>query len=138
MKQDQSAIIPTIRYKDAKKAIEWLCKAFGFKKHLVVPGTGETIAHAQLTMGHAMIMLGSESENEYGKLLRTPKDLNGLNTQAPYMIIQNIDDHYKRAIREGAEIVIDIKNEDFGGRGYTCKDLEGHIWNFGSYNPWAS
>ena len=137
MKQNGSVIIPTMRYKDAMKAIEWLCKAFGFEKHLVVPGENRTIAHAQLSFGNAMIMLGSENDNEYGKLLRTPKDLNGLNTQAPYIIVENIDEHYKKAVQEGAEIVIEIKDEDYGGRGYTCRDIEGHIWNFGSYNPWT-
>ena len=137
MKQNRSVIIPTMRYKDAMKAIEWLCKAFGFEKHLVVPGENRTIAHAQLSFGNAMIMLGSENDNEYGKLLRTPKDLNGLNTQAPYIIVENIDEHYKKAVQEGAEIVIEIKDEDYGGRGYTCRDKEGHIWNFGSYNPWT-
>ena len=52
-------VIPTMRYRDAPAAIEWLCKAFGFEKHLVVPGPGGTIAHAQLTCGNGMIMLGS-------------------------------------------------------------------------------
>ncbi|MEX0288204.1 MAG: VOC family protein [Flavobacteriaceae bacterium] len=137
MKQNGSVIIPTIQYKDALKAIDWLCKAFGFEKHLVVPGENETIAHAQLSFGNAMIMLGSESDNEYGKLLRTPEGLNGLNSQAPYIIVEHIDEHYKKAVQGGAEIVIEIRDEDYGGRGYTCRDLEGHIWNFGSYNPWA-
>ncbi len=36
----------------------------------------------------------------------------------------------------GAEIILDIKDEDYGGRGYTCRDPEGHVWNFGSYDPW--
>ena len=70
MKQSGSVIIPTMRYKDAPAAIEWLCNAFGFKKHLVVPGENDTIAHAQLSFGNAMIMLGSENDNEYGKLVR--------------------------------------------------------------------
>ena len=137
MKQNGSVIIPTMRYKDAPSAIEWLCKAFGFEKHLVVPGENGTIAHAQLSFGNAMIMLGSENDNEYGKLLRTPKDLNGLNTQAPYIVVEEIDKHYQGAITAGAEIVMDIKDEDYGGRGYSCKDPEGYLWNFGSYNPWA-
>ena len=34
-------------------------------------------------------------------------------------------------------IVLDIKDEDYGGRGYTCKDIEGHLWNFGTYDPWG-
>jgi uncharacterized glyoxalase superfamily protein PhnB len=33
---------------------------------------------------------------------------------------------------------MDIKDEDYGGRGYSCRDLEGHLWNFGTYDPWAS
>ena len=32
-----------MRYQDAPAAIEWLCSAFGFQKHLVVPGENGTI-----------------------------------------------------------------------------------------------
>ena len=41
-----STVIPAMRYRDANAAIEWLCKAFGFEKHLVVPGENGTVAHA--------------------------------------------------------------------------------------------
>ena len=136
MKQNGSVIIPTMRYKDALKAIEWLCKAFGFEKHLIAPGENGTIVHAQLSFGNAMIILGSEIDNEYGKFVKTPKDLDGINTQTAYIIVEGIDEHYRRAIDTGAEIIIDIKDEDYGGRGYSCQDPEGYIWNFGSYNPW--
>jgi len=137
MKQHGSVIIPTLRYKDAPAAMEWLCDAFGFKKHLVVPGENGTIAHAQLSYGNAMIMLGSENNDEYGKLLGLPKDLNGLNTQAPYIVVEEVDEHYQRAVAAGAAIVMDLKDEDYGGRGYSCQDPEGYVWNFGSYNPWV-
>jgi uncharacterized glyoxalase superfamily protein PhnB len=136
MSKEKATIIPTMKYQNAQSAIEWLCSAFGFEKHLIVQGENDNIAHAQLTLGNAMIMLGSVSNDEYGKLIQTPKKLNGLNTQAPYIIVENIDEHYKKAVQEGAEIVIEIKDEDYGGRGYTCRDKEGHIWNFGSYDPW--
>jgi uncharacterized glyoxalase superfamily protein PhnB len=63
-------------------------------------------------------------------------ELEGQNTASIYMVVSDIDSHYKKAINKGAEIVLDIKDEDYGGRGYTCKDCEGHIWNFGTYNPW--
>lgn len=137
MKQNGSVIIPTMRYKDAPTAIEWLCKAFGFEKQLVVPGEDGTIAHAQLSFGNAMIMVGSERDNEFGKLIRTPKDVKGFNTQSPYIIVEEVDEHYQRAVAAGAKIVLDIKDEDYGGRGYSCQDPEGFLWNFGSYNPWA-
>lgn len=138
MEQIGSVIIPTMRYKKALEAMEWLCKAFGFKKHFVLPGENETIVHAQLSFGNAMIMLGSVNDDEYGKMFGTPEDLNGLNTQAPYIIVEEIDLHYKNAVAKGAEIVMDIRDEDYGGRGYSCRDREGHVWNFGSYDPWAA
>jgi len=44
---------------------------------------------------------------------------------------------YARAKAAGAKFVLDIKEEDYGGRGFTCRDLEGHVWNFGTDDPWA-
>jgi uncharacterized glyoxalase superfamily protein PhnB len=33
--------------------------------------------------------------------------------------------------------VIEPRDRDYGGRDYTCRDREGHVWTFGSYDPWA-
>jgi uncharacterized glyoxalase superfamily protein PhnB len=43
-KTTRSTVIPAMRYRDAPVAIEWLCRAFGFEKHLVVPGDDGSIA----------------------------------------------------------------------------------------------
>ena len=59
-------IIPTLRYSDAAVAIDWLCNAFAFEKHLVVPDDDGGVAHAQLTFGNGMIMLSSVRSDEYG------------------------------------------------------------------------
>jgi uncharacterized glyoxalase superfamily protein PhnB len=131
-----ATVIPAMRYRDAPRAIEWLCRAFGFEKHLVVPDKDGGIAHAQLTYGNGMIMLGSARDDAFGRLLRTPADA-GTTTQSPYIIVPDADAHYARAKAAGAEIVLDIKDEDHGGRGYSCRDPEGHLWNFGTYDPWA-
>ncbi|MEQ1716340.1 MAG: VOC family protein [Hyphomicrobium sp.] len=131
-----AAIIPTLRYRDAAAAIEWLCNAFGFERHLVVPGENGTIAHAQLTFGNGMIMLGTIRSDEFGRLTRTPNFVGGT-TQSPYIVVTDIDGHYARAKAAGAVIAIEIKDEDYGGRDYSCIDPEGHLWNFGSYDPWA-
>lgn len=139
--QDQirnaASIIPTMRYRDAAAAIEWLCAAFAFEKHLVVPGEGGRIAHAQLTNGSGMIMLGSAGDDAFGQL-QAPPDPHRPVTQSPYIIVEDVDAHYARAKAAGAEIVIDIRDEDYGGRGYSARDPEGHLWNFGSYDPWRS
>jgi uncharacterized glyoxalase superfamily protein PhnB len=129
-------IIPALRYRDAAAAIEWLCRAFGFEKHLVVPDNNGGIAHAQLTLGDGMIMLGSGQGGDYDKLVVQPADAGGV-TQAPYIVVAEIDAHYARAKAAGAEIIIEIADQDYGGRLYVCRDPEGHVWNFGSYDPWV-
>jgi uncharacterized glyoxalase superfamily protein PhnB len=131
------AIIPCLRYRDAPAAIEWLCRAFGFQRHLVVPNPDGTVAHAQLTLGHGMIMLASTGDSEFGRFVKQPDEIGGAETQAPYVIVKDVDAHYATAKALGATIVFDIKDEGYGGRGYSCRDPEGHLWSFGSYDPWA-
>lgn len=132
-----ATVIPTLRYRDAPAAIDWLCRAFGFEKHLVVPGENNTIAHAQLTFGKGMIMLGSARDDVFGRHLNPPRDLGGSGTQGACLIVADADAHYARAVAAGAQIVYDIKDEDYGGRSYSCLDPEGHLWSFGTYDPWA-
>ncbi len=136
MSERNASIIPAMRYRNAAKAIEWLCGAFGFEKHMVVPGENGTIAHAQLIFGNGMIMLGSMHDNDFGKVVQPPKSPEFINTQSAYVVVKEIDQHYKKAVAAGADIIIDIEDADYGGRGYTCRDPEGVVWSFGSYDPW--
>jgi|SRR5262245_23475835 len=136
-KNTRATVISCMRYRNAPAAIEWLCRAFGFERHLVVPGEDGTIVHAQLSFGNGMIMLGSVLDNEFGRLMKQPSEIGGAETQCPYVIVADADAHYARAKLAGAKIVMDIKDEDYGGRGYSCRDLEGHLWNFGTYDPWT-
>ena len=132
-----ASIIPALRYRDAPAAIDWLGRAFGFTPHLVVPDDHGGIAHAQLTLGNGMIMLGTYHDGgDPGAQIKTPADV-GANTQSPYIIIPEIDAHYRQAQQAGAEIVYPIADQPHGGGLYTARDPEGYLWNFGSYNPWA-
>jgi len=133
-----STIIPGLRYRNAPAAIDWLCNAFGFEKNLVVPGDNNTIAHAQLTFGSGMIMLGSVREGDDRFALQQPDQISGAETQFPYTIVEDCDAHYARAKAAGAQITVDIHDEGHGSRGYACRDVEGHLWYFGSYNPWLT
>jgi uncharacterized glyoxalase superfamily protein PhnB len=135
-KSTRATVIPALRYRDAPAAIEWLCRAFGFEKHLVVPGEAATIAHAELRFGNGMIMLGSVLETQFGRLMKQPDEIGGAETQSAYVVVNDADAVYARAKAAGARIAIEIKDEDYGGRGFSCYDLEGHLWSFGTYDPW--
>lgn len=124
------SVIPCLSYADAPKAIDWLCAAFGFEKHLVVPGEGDTIAHSQLTVPGGMIMVSSceGSHPEAAAEGRPPHPI--------YVVVADADAAQARAAEAGAE-VSDVIDHDYGGRGFAAKDLEGHDWYFGSYDPYA-
>ncbi|MEO1091021.1 MAG: VOC family protein [Pseudomonadota bacterium] len=132
-----SSIVPTMRYADAARMIDWLDQAFGFAPRLVVEDGQGGIAHAQLVLGNAMIMLGTARDDEFGALQSTPAVLGGT-TQSPYVIVADVDALCARARAADAEIVIEPRDEDYGGRSFSCRDPEGHLWNFGSYDPWAA
>jgi len=133
---DESLIVPVMRYRDIDAAIEWLCATFGFEKHLVVTGEDGATFYAQLTYGTGMIMVGSGQNFELDPVLRQPQDIGGDETQCCYIVVGDVDKHYANTKAAGAEIVLDIKGDKSGGRGYSCRDPHGHIWNFGAYNPW--
>ncbi len=130
-------IIPTMKYVDAPKAIEWLCRAFGFERHLVVEGDSNIIEHAQLTLDGGMIMLGSVRVSAFDEMQKPPQSINSLVTQSAYIVVDDVDAHYRKALAAGAAIMMEPEDQDYGGRLYSYRDPEGHLWNFGSYDPWA-
>ena len=136
-KATRATTIPCLRYQDAKAAIEFLCKAFGFEKHAVYEGPDGSIMHAELSFGNGMIMLGSVSDSPFSKLQKLPAEVGGVGTQSPYLIVNDADAHHAQALAAGATIVLPLKTEDYGGRGYSCLDPEGNLWNFGTYDPWT-
>lgn len=134
-KTTTSTVVPAMRYDNATAMIDWLTEAFGLEKHLVVPGPDGRVIHAELAFGNGMIMLGSVADTPFGAFMAQPAAIGGRETQTCYLIVADADAHYARAKAAGAEILIDIKDEGYG-RGYTCRDPEGHIWSFGTYDPW--
>jgi uncharacterized glyoxalase superfamily protein PhnB len=138
-KDTKATVIPVLRYRDAPAAIEWLCRTFGFEKNLVVPGGGGTIAHAQPSFGNGMVMLGLalEKASEFGGLMKQPDEIGGAETQCAYVVVNDADAVWAKAMAAGARIAVEIKDEDYGGRGFSCYDLEGHLWSFGTYDPWS-
>lgn len=126
-------IFPSIYYDDASAAIDWLERAFGFQRRLVVPGPNNSVAHSELTYGPGVIMVGTVRPERRGASAR---NLAGLH-QGICVRVDDPDAHYARAKQAGAIIIDELKNEDYGSRGYLAEDLEGNRWYFGTYQPGA-
>jgi uncharacterized glyoxalase superfamily protein PhnB len=124
-------IFPILRYNDARAAIGWLAAAFGFVELFSVPESGPYVRHAQLKLGTNIIMLGSVRPDDG---MASPQTLRA-STQALCVYVEDLDAHYQRARSAGAEIVSPLRSTDFGAREYHARDLEGHLWTFGTFLP---
>jgi len=136
-KNTSASLIPCLRYRDLASSIDWLCRAFGFECQRQYRDEQVGITHAQLAFGNGMLMVGPVVDSEYGQQLRQPDEIGGASTQGIYVIVNSADALYAQAKAAGAQIVVELKDEDYGGRGFTCRDIEGHLWSFGTYDPWA-
>ena len=119
-------IFPSLRYRDAPRAIDFLVEAFGLERHEVIENPDGTIAHAELAYGDGAVMLGSDREDNYGS---------HVGQGWMYVVIEDPDAHYARAKAAGAEIVQELADQDYGSRDYSARDFEGNLWSFGTYRP---
>lgn len=133
-----AALVPLIRYSDVGKAIDWLCDAFGFEKHVVVTGVDGAIIYAQLQCGSGLVMVCPAEGSGLDNVMRQPDELGGVATQCCYLVVADADAHYRRSTAAGAQIVHDGQSSTDIRRGYSCRDLEGHIWSFGTFDPWRN
>jgi uncharacterized glyoxalase superfamily protein PhnB len=127
-------IFPSISYIDADAAIEWLGRAFGFTEHAVYRDDAGTVVHAQLQLGAGMIMLGEVREGDWrGGGKPDPSTA----AHGSYVVVDDVNAHHDTARAAGAEIVRELTEQDYGGRDYSVRDLEGNLWSFGTYDPYA-
>jgi len=131
-----STVISSMRYRDPHKMIDWLCDTFGFTRKAVHDDGNGGVAHAELTLGDGMIMLGSARDDDFAKVQK-PAVADHLVTQSAYIVVSDADAVYARAKANGATIVLEISDKDYGGRDFTCRDPEGQVWSIGTYNPWV-
>jgi uncharacterized glyoxalase superfamily protein PhnB len=119
---------PSLRYRDGRAGIEFLTKAFGFEAVAVYTADDDDsfIQHAELRwpLGGG-IMLGSERES--------PDWPQHAGHAAAYVVTDDADPLYERALAAGASIVREIRDEHYGSRGFSVRDPEGNLWSFGTY-----
>ncbi len=134
----KSSVIPGLRYRDAHAAIDWLVRIFGFTAQAVHDGPDNTVAHAQLTLGGGMIMLGSASNDRWNQELVQPDEIGTRSTQSLYLRVTDAAPLYENAKAAGAAIVLELTEMPYGGKAFGCRDLEGHLWSIGEYDPWQA
>ena len=137
--QTGSTLIPSLRYRDANAAIDFLERAFGFVRHAVYPGENNTVGHAELRHGSGMIMLGSATNlSPNARFYATPEEIDGRVTSPLYIIVPDCNPVWESAKAAGAEVVMELQTMSYGGQSFTVRDPEGYLWSVGEYSPWSA
>ncbi len=121
--KDMTWITPYIFVNDAKAAIEFYEKAFGFKTSMTIPDDSGDISHAELKHNDEVIMLGKHPDGAPGKL--------GGTSVTMFVYVDNVDDFHQRVKDAGGTITKEPADQFWGDRTFSVTDPEGHHWMFG-------
>jgi uncharacterized glyoxalase superfamily protein PhnB len=118
----------SLYYDDPLAALDWLERAFGFERSMVILGPDGKLAHSEMSFGGGCIMVGSKWADFTG----SPNSVGGVNTQMVHVRLEDgIDAHCERARAAGAVIQQGLEDQFYGDRTYRCVDPGGHVWTFG-------
>lgn len=119
---------PLLWYLDPGAAIDWLEKAFGFERRLVVDDGQGGVIHSELTLGNGYVMVVGPPRDR----AVSPAAFGGRATQSVHVQLETgIDALWERARAAGARIEREPADQPYGDRVFTCRDLEDHPWSFG-------
>jgi uncharacterized glyoxalase superfamily protein PhnB len=130
MTNPPAAIWPVLSYRDARAAIAFLRDAFGFEERAAYARDDDPsiIEHAEMRWplgGGVMFGTAGKDDGPFG--VRVPGN------DSVYVVCDDPDALYERAIAAGAALVTGLQDEDYGSRGFTVRDPEGNLWSFGTY-----
>ena len=115
------SIVPYFSDADPHAAMDFLGRAFGLEVVQAMDGEDGALLHAEMRHRDGVVMIGT------GEAAR--------GSPGTYLVVEDVDAHHARAVREGAEVVYPPEATDFGTRRWRARDPEGHEWSFGTYAP---
>lgn len=124
----RSSLSSGVFYKDPWAALDWVEKASGFERRMVISDKGGNLAHSEMRFGDGTVYVGSE----WAEFVASPASVGGKNTQTISVHLKDgIDAHCARARAAGAVILQEPTDQFYGDRTYRARDPEGHVWTFG-------
>ncbi len=122
-------IFPALRYDDAGAAIRFLTDALRLTEQNATAGPDGAIVHAELSFGNGVVIVGTRSD--------PPGPFDTVQC-CLYLVTDDPDAHCEKAVAAGAEVVMELTDQEYGSREYAVRDSEGNVWVFGTYQPASS
>lgn len=120
-------IWPGLTYDDALAARAWL-RGIGFDEGILVEGDGDgEVVHSEMLWpdgGRVMVHSTCKQDTTFS----TPRGSGSV-----YVVVTDPDAVYARAQELGARLVREMREEDYGSKGFSVADPEGNTWSFGTY-----
>jgi uncharacterized glyoxalase superfamily protein PhnB len=114
-----ASVIPVLIYPDVREAVAWLGAAFGFVERVRI---GEN-HRAQLRFGDGALIVGDVRGDR-----RPPRA--GEVTHSVMVRVEDVCGHCERARENGARILMEPTDFEYGERQYSAEDPAGHHWTF--------
>jgi len=123
------SVTPYLVVKNAAAAIEFYVKAFNAKEELKLVGPGNSIGHAEVRIGDAVVMLADEHP-DFGAL--SPETIGG-SPVSLLIYVEDVDKIFAQAISAGATEVRPVQDQFYGDRSGMLKDPFGHSWSIATH-----
>ena len=128
MSEPTATVWPCLVYRDARAALAFCTDVLGFEEALVVPPDGDVVGHAELRWPEGGgVMLGSAGR-DHSEFSTQP-----IGGSSLYVVTDDPQAVHDRAVDAGAEIIREMRDEDYGSTGFSLRDPEGNLWSFGTY-----
>ena len=119
-----TAVTPYLTITGAAKAIEFYKRAFGAEETMRLAMPDGKIAHAEISIGGARVMLHDEAPQWNALSPQTVGD-----TSSTVMLyVDDADAVVKRAADAGATVTMPVADQFYGDRCGNIKDPFGHKW----------
>ncbi len=114
-----ATVVPVLIYPDVREAVNWLGAAFGFAERVRI---GED-HRAQLSFGEGAVIAADVRGDR-----RPPRP--GEATHSVLVRVEDARAHCERARANGARILMEPTDFEYGERQYHAEDHAGHQWTF--------
>lgn len=115
---------PYLCVNGADSAIDFYKRAFGATETMRIAAPGGKIAHAEIKIGEAPVMLADEFP-DWG--FRSPQSLGG-SPVTIHLYAEDVDITVSQAVEAGAKVVMPVEDQFYGDRAGKLEDPFGHVW----------
>ena len=124
-----TSVTPYLVVKGAARALDYYKMAFDAQELMRFKAPNGQIAHAELQIGNARIMLADEMP-EMGH--KSPQSLGG-SPVGLMLYVDKVDETFERALSGGGIVRQAVTNQFYGDSSGTLTDPFGHIWTIATH-----